>query len=82
MKWLVLLKLSKNLFLLFLDQRLWLLSDLMCTTMPYRNLQLLSALLERYERETGLTIVTDGNNNLVVPLGPDLQATVTYGLRP
>jgi hypothetical protein len=78
MEWLVLLKLSKNLFLLFL----WLLSDLMCTTMPYRNLQLLSALLERYERETGLTIVTDGNNNLVVPLGPDLQATVTYGLRP
>jgi hypothetical protein len=78
MEWLVLLKLSKNLFLLFL----WLLSDLMCTTMRYRNLQLLSALLERYERESGLTIVTDGNNNLVVPLGPDLQATVTYGLRP
>lgn len=46
------------------------------------NLQLFSALLERYERESGFSIRTDENNNLVVPLGPDLQATVIYGLRP
>lgn len=45
------------------------------------NLELFTALLETYERRSGLRIQQDPQGNLVVPLGPDLMATLQYSLR-
>ena len=47
----------------------------------HSNLQILSSLLESYERQSGLKIkVDDKTGAFMIPLGPDLKATLQYSL--
>lgn len=43
-----------------------------------KNFKKLIAILETFERETGVAITTAGDGSIVVPLGPDLKATINF----
>ena len=43
-----------------------------------KNFKKLIAIMETFERETGVVIATAADGSLVVPLGPDLKATINF----
>ena len=46
-----------------------------------RNFKLLMSALDKFEHESGMRVHV-GKDGLVIPLGPDLQATLDISLRP